>query len=83
MNQPPRLSIRLDRLVLVGVTPNDRSAVLEALQAELGRLLTDSLPTSSVTAPAVVATGNRGTSPRAIGRALARSIHHTIRGGHQ
>ena len=81
----PRVRIAIDRLVLDGVAPRDVPAVRAAFETELHALvLADAGAFASATARRV-----RGTSapysapavpsPRAVGRALARSVFAGVR----
>ncbi len=74
--------IEIDELVLHGVRPADRHRVAAAFERELTRLLRTGGPPSMVDSeraklPPLPPT----TSPRRLGEALARSVHHGLTGG--
>jgi hypothetical protein len=82
------VSVHIDELVMIGVRPGDRDRVVQALQAELTRLLRVSPPRAAgirgkpvsierLAAPA--AKLSVAPSPRSVGRLAAAQIHSGLK----
>lgn len=81
----PRVILHIDRLVLRGVAPEQRDALVGALHEELGRRLADPAYREALSSRHVARVGQapltvRGSSGEGIGRQSARLIAKGIRG---
>lgn len=81
----PRVILHIDRLVLRGVAPEQRDALVRALRQELGRRLAEpayreALSSRHVVKVATAPLAVRGPSGEALGRQSARLIARGIRG---
>jgi hypothetical protein len=82
VSTPRVIELHIEELVLRGLPPGDRHRIADALQAELGRLLTERGISSSLAGDAQVARVDAGTfdvPPGAtavgIGTAVAQTLH--------
>ena len=81
----PRVILHIDRLVLRGVAPEQRDALVGALREELGRRLADPAYRKALSSRQVAGVGPaplavRGASGEGLGRQSARLIAKGIRG---
>jgi hypothetical protein len=81
---PSRIEVTIDELVLHGVAPGDRYAIAEALQVELGRLLTDQGVPPGWTREGATAKVDAGTATQNpgganLGARAAQAIYRGIR----
>jgi hypothetical protein len=79
------LRVHIDKLVLHGFAPGDRARIADALQGELGRLLTDGGVPPALTSGGAVERINAGAfhtaaaaRPETTGAQIARAVHGTL-----
>jgi hypothetical protein len=85
LNTPGAIELHIDKLVLHGLPPGGRYRIADALQAELGRLLTERGVSPSRAGDAQVARVDAGSfdvppgsTAVGIGTAVARKLHGAL-----
>lgn len=81
MTRPP-LRVRIDRLVLTGIAPEDRAAVRRAFETELARLLAAApVPQAGGRTAGMTLSVPQPNSPQAAGAAAAGAVARALGGG--